>query len=244
MSSSGNDYVRQVALSKLTPGKWREVSPGGSMSGWVEVPGTTYDSFRSVSSFRLGNIMGSVRGMVSGITMPIRNVTNDISRVVGGVDQVVSSVTGGKSRLGLMSNFQKMVGGNIGALDRMVGSIMAPINQISNTMSGMTRGVSNIMTGISNLTGSVLEGQRVGIMDNGLVGIQEGVQRRAIDTDVRRGAMGVEAIGEAVAGGIGSAKIRGPGGSEKVAMSGGEAFKNVPLYVDDLGILMMQLGLI
>jgi methyl-accepting chemotaxis protein len=235
--SSTDDYVRQVALSKLTPGRWREVSPGESMSGWVEVPRAPYGGFQGNM---FGNVMGSVRGMVGGATMPMRNVTNDISRVLGGIDQVVSSATGGTTRLGLAGRFQRMIGGSTGGIDRVLGNVMAPVNQISSAVSGMTRGVSNIAVGISNLTG----GQRAGVMDTGLVSMQAGVQQRVIDTDIRRGAVGVEAMGEAVAGGIGSAKMRGPGGSERVTMGGGDAFKNVPLYVDDLGILLMQLGLV
>jgi hypothetical protein len=210
------------------------------MSDWVEVPRVPYGGFQSNI---FGNILGSVRGVTSDITMPIRNVANDISRVLGGVDQVVSSATGGTTRLGLTSRFQKMMGGT-GGIDRMLGNVMAPVNQISNAVSGMTKGMSNIMTGMSNLTGGIFGGQRAGVVDTGLVSMQAGVQQRVIDTDIRRGAIGVEAVGEAVAGGIGSAKMRGPGGSERVTMSGGDAFKNVPLYVDDLGILMMQLGLI
>jgi hypothetical protein len=233
--TSGDDYVKQAALSKLTHGRWREVSPGES--GWVEVPRASYGSFQ-------GNMFGNVRGMVSGANMPIRNVTNDISRVLGGVDQVVSSATGGTTRLGLTGKFQKMIGGGAGGISRMLGNVMAPVNQISNAVSGVTRGMSNTAAGISNLTGGMFGGQMAGIMDTGLVSMQNGVRQRALDTNIRMGAMRVEAMGSAAAGGIGSAKMRGPGGSERVTMSGGDAFKNVPLYVDDLGILLMQLGLV
>ena len=239
--SDGDDYVRQVALSKLTPGRWREVSPSELAGDWVEVPRAPYGGFQGNM---FGNVVGSVRGMVSGATMPMRNVTNDISRVLGGVDQVVSSATGGTARLGLTSRFQRLMGGGTGGIDRMLGGVLAPVNQISSAVSGMTRGMSNITAGMSNLTGGMFGGQRAGIMDMGLVSMQAGVQQRVIDTDIRRGAVGVEAMGEAIAGGIGSAKMRGPGGSERVTMSGGDAFKNVPLYVDDLGILLMQLGLV
>jgi hypothetical protein len=182
--------------------------------------------------------------MVNNTTMPVRNVVNNVSRVISGVNRVVSSITGGTGRLGFLDRFQRMLSSDMGDLNRTIGSIMMPINRVSNAVSGVTGGISDIMSGMSNLTGGMFGGQRAGIMDMGLVSMQEGVQQRVIDTDIRRGAMSVEAVGEAVVGGIGSAKMRGPGGSERVTMSGGEAFKNVPLYVDDLGILLMQLGLV
>jgi hypothetical protein len=35
-----------------------------------------------------------------------------------------------------------------------------------------------------------------------------------------------------------------PGGRGKVILSGGEPLRNVPLFIDDLGIVMLQLGLV
>ena len=280
LALGGAREIQQQALydaqARLALGRFGGVDPG--MGDWVEVPGAVGSNITSFQNEIVSSVLGVLRGLMSGVTMPVQNVMNDISRIVGGVSEVVRSVRSDTGRVGIIDKlqrvvasttgaFNRMIGNVVGAVDRMIGSAVSPVNQFGSEVRGVAKGMTDITTGISdlmsgllggrgawgignvpfgisNLIGNLLGGRMARVMDTGLVSMQSGIQQRVIDTDVRRGAVEVEAIGEAVVGGIGSAKMRGPGGSERVTMSGGEAFKNVPLYVDDLGILMMQLGLV
>jgi hypothetical protein len=81
------------------------------------------------------------------------------------------------------------------------------------------------------------------VSDLALENMQEEARRRLIGVDVKRELEVLSGISETLE------KVLAPvigeaGGRGKVILSGGEPLRNVPLFVDDLGIVMLQLGLV
>jgi len=81
------------------------------------------------------------------------------------------------------------------------------------------------------------------VSDLALESMQEEMMRRLVGVDVRRELEVLSGISDTLE------KVLTPimgevGGRGKVILSGGEPLRNVPLFVDDLGIVMLQLGLV
>ena len=82
----------------------------------------------------------------------------------------------------------------------------------------------------------------VKVVDEGLLRDQQEVARRVIEEGVRREAEWLGGMVELIKGLKG--KGGGTGGVGKIIMPGGEAFSKVPLFPEDLGLVMMMLGLV
>jgi hypothetical protein len=85
---------------------------------------------------------------------------------------------------------------------------------------------------------------KAGVVDVDVEREQEEMQRRLIDVDVRREIEMISGLGDVLEKALASVIERGGGGVRKVIMPGGEAFSKVPLFPEDLGLVMMMLGLV
>jgi hypothetical protein len=82
------------------------------------------------------------------------------------------------------------------------------------------------------------------IMDVGIEKEQEEARRRVIDVDVRREMEVVSGIGEVLEKALAPVVGRVGGGVGKVNLPGGDAFSKVPLFPEDVGLVMMMMGLV
>jgi hypothetical protein len=80
-----------------------------------------------------------------------------------------------------------------------------------------------------------------GVVDDVLVADQREVARRVIEEGVRASMEWMGNIVRVIEGLKGG---EGVGGVQKVVMSGGDAFSKVPLFPEDMGLVMMMLGLV
>jgi hypothetical protein len=79
------------------------------------------------------------------------------------------------------------------------------------------------------------------VMDDVLVADQQEVARRVIDEGVRTSAEWLNNMMRVIEGLRSAEKA---GGERRLVMSGGDAFSKVPLFPEDVGLVMMMLGLV
>jgi len=79
------------------------------------------------------------------------------------------------------------------------------------------------------------------VMDDVLVADQQEVARRVIEEGVRTNAEWLNNMMRVIEGLRGGERA---GGERRVVMSGGDAFSKVPLFPEDMGLVMMMLGLV
>jgi hypothetical protein len=109
----------------------------------------------------------------------------------------------------------------------------------------ITREVRGLYEGVKEQRGMVLGAvPKAGIIDADIEREQEEVRRRVIDIGVRREVEVVSGIGEVLERVLAPMMEGAGGGVRKVIMPGGEAFSRVPLFPEDVGLVMMMLGLV
>ncbi len=106
-------------------------------------------------------------------------------------------------------------------------------------VGGDVQGIDRVMTGESYLV------SKGGVIDANVGREQREVKRRVIDVDVRKEMEVMSGVGEVVERVLSSVVGKTGGGSSgKVILPGGDAFSKVPLFPEDVGLVMMMLGLV
>jgi len=97
---------------------------------------------------------------------------------------------------------------------------------------------------------TVITGEPYLVSDGGVIDADVGreqreVRRRVIDVDVRKEMEVMSSVGEVMEKVLSSVAGKTGGGSTgKVVLPGGDAFSKVPLFPEDVGLVMMMLGLV
>jgi hypothetical protein len=84
----------------------------------------------------------------------------------------------------------------------------------------------------------------VGIIDSDVEREQEEVKRRVIGFDVRKEMDVFSSVKDGLEKVLSDVVGKAGGGAQRVIMSGGDAFSKVPLFPEDVGLVMMMLGLV
>ena len=125
-----------------------------------------------------------------------------------------------------------------------VGEVKAKgVEELKGNMQGGvvgSRGLSYFVDGHGS--GAVSQADRVQVADEALLTDQQEVARKVIEEGVKKEAEWLSGIANLVEGLKG--RVGGVGGGSRVVMSGGDAFSKVPLFPEDVGLVMMMLGLV
>jgi len=84
----------------------------------------------------------------------------------------------------------------------------------------------------------------IGIVDSDVEREQEEVKRRVIGFDVRKEMEAFSSVKDGLEKALSNVVGRVGGGTQRVIMPGGDAFSRVPLFPEDVGLVMMMLGLV
>jgi len=84
----------------------------------------------------------------------------------------------------------------------------------------------------------------IGIIDSDVEREQEELKRRVIGFDVRKEMEAFSSVKDGLEKVLSNVVGKVGGGTQRLIMSGGDAFSKVPLFPEDVGLVMMMLGLV
>jgi hypothetical protein len=84
----------------------------------------------------------------------------------------------------------------------------------------------------------------IGIVDSDVEREQEEVKRRVIGFDVRKEMEAFSSVKDGLEKALSNVVSKVGGGTQRLIMPGGDAFSRVPLFPEDVGLVMMMLGLV